>query len=125
MDEEDERDRELPAKLGLTGRVGLLERDSRSHARSLTEIVKVVANQGDDLKKLAAWQLTRLVAEAHEEERDKALYGRLDGIDASIKAMRGAGTRALWIVAGVVIPAVILGIAIVLVLGAKLAGSSI
>lgn len=107
-------------------RATLLERDVRSHARSIGEIVKVVGSLGDDVKKLGEWQMTRLVAEAREEERDKALYGRLDRIDASvngtkddIKAMRGVWTRILWIAAGVLVPAVILGVAAVLVFGVQ------
>jgi hypothetical protein len=107
-------------------RLSLVERDVRGHARSLTEIVKSVASLADDVKKLGEWQMTRLVAEAREEERDKALYGRLDRIDASvngtkddIQSMRGVWTRILWIVAGVLVPAVILGIAGVLVFGVQ------
>jgi hypothetical protein len=111
-------------KRSTVERLTLNERDIRSHARSIGEIVKTVASLGDDVKKLGEWQMTRLVAEAREEERDKALYGRLDRIDASvngtkedIKAMRGVWTRILWIAAGVLVPAVILGVAAVLVFG--------
>ena len=117
-------------RLTIRERVGLLERDSRSHARSLTEIVNVVGELSVDMKKLEEWQMTRLLAEAREEERDKALYGRLDRIDTSIngtkddiKAMRGVWTRILWIAAGVIIPAALLGIALVMVYGVKLPGA--
>jgi hypothetical protein len=108
-------------KLTVARRVALLERDSRSHARSLTEIVKVVAEQGLDLKKLGEWQMTRLLAEAREEERDKALYTRLDQIDGSIRTMQSVWTRILWIAAGVIVPGAIIGVALVLVYGVKLA----
>jgi hypothetical protein len=111
-------------KRSTVERLSLVERDVRGHARSIGEIVKSVASLSDDVKKLGEWQMTRLVAEAREEERDKALYGRLDRIDASvngtkddIKAMRGVWTRILWIAAGVVVPAIIVGVAGLLVFG--------
>ena len=81
----------MTQKLTVARRVALLERDSRSQARSLTEIVKVVAEQGLDLKKLGEWQMTRLLAEAREEERDKALYTRLDQIEGPSGPCKASG----------------------------------
>lgn len=91
----------------LERRVDLLERDSRNHARSLTEIVNVVGAQGNDLKKLGEWQMTRLLAEVREEERDKALYTRLDSLDTAIKGMREGWTKILWTIGGAVIVALV------------------
>lgn len=107
-------------RLTLSRRVALLERDSRSHARSLTEIVKVVGAHSDEIKELGDWKMGRLLAEVREEEREKALLSRLDQIDASIKNMREVWTRILWIAAGVIVPAAIVGLALVLVYGVNL-----
>jgi hypothetical protein len=120
--EDDEDDTQDGKRLTMGERVRLLERDTRAHARSLTEIVKTVASQGDDLKKLEEWRMTRLIAEAHEEERDKALYGRLDQIDASIKAMRGVWTKIAWIAAVPVVTAVVVGVGVMIVNAAKSGG---
>jgi hypothetical protein len=112
--------------LGLTQpatteeRLNLLERWSRSHARSIGEITDVVGRQGVKLEAIEKWQMERLVAEAREEERDKALYARLDRIDANINSMRGVWTRIMWIAAGTVVPAVVAGVALLLVFGANL-----
>lgn len=125
-DDDEERHPTRVDKRSTVERLSLVERDVRSHARSIGEIVDHVQSLGIDVKKLGEWQMTRLVAEAREEERDKALYGRLDRIDASvngtkddIQAMRGVWTRILWIAAGVLVPAVILGVAGVLVFGVR------
>lgn len=72
--------------------------------------------------------MNRLLAEAREDERDKSLSDRLGriersiedglkGVKADINGMRGVWTRILWIAAGVVIPAAIIAIALVLVKG--------
>jgi hypothetical protein len=120
--EDDDDDIHDGKRLTMGERVRLLERDARSHARSLTEIVKAIAAHDIDLKKLEEWRMTRLIAEAHEEERDKALYGRLDRIDESIKAMRGVWSRIVWIAAGTVIPAVLAGLAVIVVQAMKTRG---
>jgi hypothetical protein len=113
--EDDEDDIHDGKRLAMGERVRLLERDSRAHARSLTGIVNEVAAMGAVLKKLEEWQMTRLLAEAREEERDKALYGRLDRIDESIKAMRGVWTRIAWIAAVPIIGAIVGGVALMIV----------
>jgi len=106
--------------LSVEKRLGLVERDVRSHARSITEIINTLNGHGSKIEKLDAWQMTRLLAEVREEERDKALYGRLDLIDESIRSMRGVWTRIMWIAAGTVVPAVVAGVALLLVFGANL-----
>lgn len=125
-DEDQENHPERDDTRSTVERLSLAERDIRSHSRAITGIVKSVTDLADDVRKLGEWQMTRLVAEAREEERDKALYGRLDRIDASVKdtkdniqSMRGVWTRILWIAAGVLVPAVILGVAGVLVFGVQ------
>lgn len=101
-------------------RLSLVERDTQSHARTITEIVNTLQSHGSQLEKLDAWQMTRLLAEVREEERDKALYSRLDLIDESIRSMRGVWTRIMWIAAGTVVPAVVAGVALLLVFGANI-----
>lgn len=123
----DEDDQDELGRGGLTieRRVDLLERDSGRHARSITALVQAQAAHGKEIDALGEWRMSRLLAEAREEERQKSLLDRLERIDASIlgtkgdiKSMRDVWTRILWIVAGVVIPAAIAGIALVLVYGA-------
>jgi hypothetical protein len=102
-----------PEHAAIEDRVRMLERDTRAHARSLTEIVKVGHDHDTEIKRLgtvtdahekelekfAAWQTTRLIAEAREEERDKSLKDRLDRIDTSIKAVKDdiVAGRGIWI----------------------------
>jgi hypothetical protein len=119
-DQRDDEEHELPHPATVEDRVGLLERWSRNHARSIGEITDVVGRQGVKLEAIEKWQMERLVAEAREQERDKALYERLDRIDANIDSMRGVWTRIMWIAAGTVVPAVVAGVALLLVFGANL-----
>lgn len=99
MSDEESEDDDLGRSTHSTEhRLGLLERDARSHARSLTEIIGTMRTFADDLKLLREWQMNRLVAEAREEERDKALYRRLDELSAAIKSMRDRDGRVLWII---------------------------
>jgi hypothetical protein len=45
------------------------------------------------------------IAEARAEERELRLNERLKNIDADLEAIRGVGTKLLWIVAGGVVTA--------------------
>jgi hypothetical protein len=49
------------------------------------------------------WAITK----AREDERDKALYERLDRIEDQIKDIRGVGSKALWIVGSGLLTAVV------------------
>ncbi len=75
--------------------------------------------------------MTRLLAEAREDERDKALGDRLGRIENSIEkgiaaaiaevnAIKGNFSKAFWIAMGTIIPAVILGVALILVFGTNM-----
>jgi hypothetical protein len=108
-----------------------MERDVRAHSRSITKLVENDQQQADSIKDLEEWKLNRLLVEAREEERDKSLYGRLERIEESIssgiqgvskevQAIKGNFSRAFWIAMGTLIPAVILGAALVIVFGVRM-----
>lgn len=131
-----------PRKLTQSQRVGLLERDVRAHSRTLTEIITTLQHVGEQIEGLKEWQVTRQIAEAREDERDKSLYDRLTRIEQSIETgiasvsteesksiasvnaevgkIKGFGSRIFWIAMGTLIPAVVLGVAIMLVFGIKI-----
>jgi hypothetical protein len=67
---------------GSSDRLGLVERDVRSHARTLTEITKSLIEQDK--------------REAVRVETDKHLDERLDRIEASIQSVYGLGK---WLLA--------------------------
>jgi hypothetical protein len=120
----DDEAEDVPRHLTLEDRVRLLERDTRAHARSIGEIVGKAAGLMDRLISVEEWKVTRLISEAREEERDKALYSRLDRIDESIKSMRGAWSKIMWIAAATIIPAVVIGVAALVVQAARTAGGA-
>lgn len=113
-------------------RIELAERDLRSHARSLSEIIRVQTEQHAELHELREWRVTRMMAEVREDERDKALSDRLsrmeegirsgiDSVKKDVQSIRSAGYRVFWIAMGTIVPAAIIGVALVLVFGVKLA----
>lgn len=132
MADADDPEAPLPAtRLALETRVALTERDVRAHSRSITELVLNDQKQSASLKELEEWKLTRLLAEAREDERDKALGDRLGRIENSIEkgiaaaiaevnAIKGNFSKAFWIAMGTIIPAVILGVALILVFGTNM-----
>lgn len=118
-------------RAALETRVALVERDVRAHARSITSLVENDQRQEIAIQGLEDWKMNRLLVEAREEERDKSLYGRLERIEASIasgiaavssevKGIKGNFSRAFWIAMGTLIPAVILGAALVIVFGVRM-----
>ena len=82
----------------LIERVGLIERDTRDHAKSLTVITNEISH-------LAAWKSGLDVMLAREEERDKAITRRLDSIETSIQRNSSEWSKLQWIVIGSVVAA--------------------
>jgi hypothetical protein len=83
------------------------------HGESISSVIERVMLMDARLKLVEEYWVTRKIAEAREDERDKALYERLDRTDADIKALRsevkdmkGVGAKALWVIAGAVLLAV-------------------
>lgn len=123
---------EMPVKgVTLGHRVGLVERDLRSHSRSITVIIDNYAGLHARLTALEEFKLERLVTEAREDERDKALDGRLTRMERSIEEglkavhVQVQGMRAVWqkVLIGASIPvlaAMMLGAAWLITVGAKI-----
>lgn len=116
----DEEEEPMPKDVTLAQRLSLVERDARGHARALTNLTLRYGDYEQRLSVIEAWRQDRMIDDARADERDKALYGRLDRIEAGLGKMNNGISRALWIVAGTVIPAALVAIAIVLVIGAGL-----
>ena len=87
------------------------------HGESLSTTLERVLLMDARLKLVEEYSITRKIAEAREDERDKNLKDQLqrmqDEISAlrtetrdEIKSIKGVGTKALWIVAGAVILAI-------------------
>lgn len=110
------------------------ERFAYDHKRRIEELERFVAQQGTSIstviqstatlltriEKLESLAQARAITEAREDERDKALYARLDRMDDAIEKardeiqdIRGIGAKALW----VFISAIILAITTFLIKG--------
>lgn len=75
------------------------------HGESLSTVLERVMLMDARLKLVEEYTVTRKIAEAREDERDKALYERLDRMDGKMKTIetdvngiKGLGTKALGIV---------------------------
>lgn len=100
--------------------------DPTDHARRLEELERYVSNQGNSISEitkahgalsgrvdhLESLAQERAITEAREDERDKALYDRLDRMEKSIevtnkdiKDLRGIGAKALWVFISAIIVA--------------------
>lgn len=77
-------------------RLGLAERDLRDHAKSLSVLVIEVGKLDIRLTALEKAEMARVIQDAREEERDKALNKRLDSIDENIKKIIGDRSKVLW-----------------------------
>jgi hypothetical protein len=110
--QEDADEQEPPFRGGdLETRLGLIERDSRSHARSLTEISTRYAGLEHRVDELTTWRMNEMLAAAREEERDKALMDRLNRIDTNISDLKAGPNRLLWLVISNAMPAIVFGVA--------------
>lgn len=124
-EESDDQEQLGNKRLTLGRRLALVERDVRSHARSLSELVRIQHEHATEVGDLARWKLEKLLEEAREDERAKALNDRLTRIENSIKDLTGGITKALWIGAVPLIGAMVLGLALVVVFGTKLIPSGV
>jgi len=89
----------------LLRRLELAERDLRDHAKSLTTIVEANKLQQDRISVLEQAVRKWEIAEARAEERSLRNSDRLKSIEEDLEALRGVGTKLLWIVAGGVLTA--------------------
>ncbi len=112
-------------------RIGLIERDSRSHARSLTEIATRYAGMEHRVNELADWKMNEMLAAARSEEREKALMERLNRIDINITElktstdrniaeMKSGPNKLLWLAVQAAMPAIVIGVAAMIARGSGL-----
>lgn len=87
-------------------RLQKLEQYMSQHGNSISELVKAHSSLDDRVKRLEELAQSRAITEAREDERDKALYGRLDRMEAEIKGIKGIGSKALWVFIAAIITAV-------------------
>ena len=94
-----------------------LEKYARTHGESISTVTKVAEDHERRLAYLEQLAQSRAITEAREDERDKALYKRLDGVDTEIASLRvettkefnaikGVGSKALWVFFSAIILAV-------------------
>lgn len=95
-------------KLPQIKRIEFLERDSRDHAKTLTMLTDQLQQNTLRLGALEKVDIAQEVAQARQEERDKALNTRLTTIENDIRSIKGAGTKLLYLVAASIIGAFVL-----------------
>lgn len=120
MEEGDDRDGAEDSRLTHGRRLALLEKWSGHHAKSLSEITLRLDSVGKELAQISEWKMHRLIVEAREEERNKFLQERLAGIENGILGIKKAFSKVAWIAAGTLIPAMIIGLAFVLLFGQQI-----
>lgn len=95
------------------------ERFAHDLQRRIEEVEKFVAQQGTSIsssiqnqasltvriERLESLAQARAITEAREDERDKALYARLDRMELKIGAIEGIGSKALWVFISTIIVA--------------------
>jgi septal ring factor EnvC (AmiA/AmiB activator) len=86
-------------------RLDLVERDLRDHAKSFTALTNQAATLQDRINALEQAFRKWEIADARAEERSVRNTERLKNIEDEIEALRGVGTKLLWIVAGGVLTA--------------------
>lgn len=102
----------------VINRLEALEVYARTHGESITALTGTAVEQEKRIARLEELAQSRAITEAREDERDKALYRRLDLMDAEIAALRtetrkefgaikGVAARALGIFFGALILAVV------------------
>lgn len=92
---------------GAPARMNLLEQDLRSHAETLTAIVKAHEKMHARLELLEERDQEVQKLEARKEERDKARVLWETQTDKKLDSIQGAGTKLLWLVATLVVGAFI------------------
>lgn len=85
-------------RTSLEGRVDTLERDSRDHAKTLSEII-------EKLNLLEKENHERRLIEVRAEERSIARTEQLERIEKDIAGIKAVGSRILWIIVVAVIGA--------------------
>lgn len=85
-------------------RIEELERFVSNHGTSISAMVENHAALSRRVEHLEALAQARAITEAREDERDKALYDRLDRMDDEIKGTRGEvkdirsiAAKAIWV----------------------------
>lgn len=102
----------------MTQRLEALEKYARTHGEALTSLTDRTGDHGKRLDRLEELAQARAITEAREDERDKALYRRLDEMDAKIEkmskdtkadiaAIRGPLVKAVGIVLGAILLAIV------------------
>lgn len=89
----------------LLRRLDLVERDVRDHAKTLTTVIETHKSHGEKITLLEQAFRKWEIADARAEERSLRNSDRLKNIEEDLEALRGVGTKLLWIVAGGVLTA--------------------
>lgn len=92
-------------RTGPTVRLDRIERDSRDHAKSITEIVNGHSGLAGRISVLEQANNHRTVLEARQEERAIARETWQKKVEKDLSDMRGGVNKLLWIVATGVIGA--------------------
>lgn len=95
-------------KLPQIKRMEFVERDLRDHAKSLTSLTDQLGQASMRISALEKVDVVQEVAQARQEERDKALNSRLTTIESDIRSIKGAGSKLLFIVGTSVVGAFVL-----------------
>jgi hypothetical protein len=97
---------ELVSLASLARRLEAISHLAERQREVISEIVNEAVALDMRVRSLENLAQTRAITEAREDERDKALYDRLSRIEDQIKDIRGFGSKALWIIGGVLLTAV-------------------
>lgn len=114
MSDENDDGHDVIAVAGFARRIEHLTYQAERQREGISEIVKEAAALAMRVRSLEAFAQTRAVAEAREDERDKALYERLTRMEdqiketrGEIKEIKGIGSKALWIVGSALLMALV------------------
>jgi len=108
----------------LDQRLSKLETGQDQSEKAMTRLTERVSD-------IEEWLVQRRIAEAREDERDKALYERLnrfeatlkevaDGLEAKINKIGEFGMRIFWVAATPVVVAIVIAVALAIMWEFKL-----
>jgi regulator of replication initiation timing len=114
MSDENDDGRDALVTAGFARRIEHLAYQAERQRQTISDIVKEAVALDMRVRSLETFAQTRAVAEAREDERDKALYERLTRMEdqiketrGEIKEIKGIGSKALWIVGSALLTALV------------------
>jgi hypothetical protein len=91
-------DEDMHASLDVSYRLEKLEQYVAKQGESISTVTQECIALKIRLVRLEDLAQSRAITEAREDERDKALYDRLDRMEGDIKSIKGLGFKALGVV---------------------------